>query len=361
MKRKSIFLSLLLIAFCAISTFALTGCGSDLKNLAENFNKIATAYQQTYASSFKEGSVGGITTKYKVDYGNVINDYITSEKEGFTELADTYNVMLAISNSYIDSNKTYLLDYDQKNLTKSAKKAINNLNSSTKSYLKALETFIKEKNSFVNFFENISKGTIGDPERYHLKIFKKAYAQFLSANIDISSNLAKTLEETEMFDLLRAGIASARVAGIVKDYVETKVLVIFNEFLINQTNSVMDWNIYVGKNPELDNLYNSYINKFDTYKTKLVNAGTNYKATFQPGEMGELLDKVNNFFVESEDFYKAAQGIDFPVLAKTYDNNVDEYTNKENKMAKIQLAKLKQFIDITVPNFIDEVVEYLYI
>ena len=348
---------------CIASAFTFAGCGAELKTLKKSTDSLASAYQ-TYETSFQSGYVGGVTTDYKVNYGATVNGFVDSNQEGFGELLSTYNVMLAISNNYFDANIKFLLNYKQQKLSKKAKAAIDDLSKEIKTYIKSLKNFISAKNSMVYYFETYgADNVLGDSSKnYHLRTYKKSYAKFLGENIRLSSKLAKAIERTEIFSLLRATSTTNTDIDIVKDYIEIKMLAVFNEFIINQTSSVMDWSIYRNnpntQNARLNNIYDDMYNKFSSYKSKIVGGNENYRA-FARGEMDTLLDKINNFVLAAEEYYKAVKDVNFLELARNYDNKLDSYS-KKNSMIYIDLEKLEQFIGTTLPCFIDEVYEYLY-
>ena len=359
MKKKNCILSFVLGILCVLSAFTFTGCSNQIDALKTNFQSLETAYQ-SYESSFTNGSVGGFFTNYKLDYGSIVNASIETNSQGFEDLDDVYNIILAISNEYIDSNKEFLLNYNAKNLSKKAENALKTLNDNIKSYQKELKTFIDAKQSMVYYFEQYGvDNALGDNSKsYHLRVYKKAFANFLGKNIAVSLSLAKAIECTEIFDLLKTTTTTNTDIGIVRGYIQAKTLAIFNEFLINQTSSVMNWSLYRGLNDRLDSIYDNYNSAFSQYKTLIVNGGTNYRA-FANGEMETFLDKINNFFLAAEDYYKAVKDVNFSELAKNYDNDLNRYSSAK-KMIFVDIEKLEQFVSTTLPGFIGEVVQYIY-
>lgn len=359
MKKKSLILSFVCAVFGLLATFSLTGCGVSLNDLKGSFDKLDQTYQ-SYSEIFSHGFLAGvIDTDYVVNYGGEVNKYVSQDKENYVELREEYNVMLAISHDYIDTNKAFILNYDFSKLSGKAKDSLKNLNDSIKAYTKELKTFAERRKTMMLFFDQFAEGTRDEgAEQYQLRMFKRAYGNLVSKNIDLSTNLARSIELTEIFDLIKNTATTSTDVSIIKDYIQIKMLPIYNNFMINAISNELDWNVYVGKNAQLDNLVQSVKNSFSLYKTQIVNGGTDYK-NFNSDAMSAVFDKTENFFSEEEMYSKALNEFNIANFMKKYDGNLANYT-KKNKFAASDLDKMEQFITKTVQNFIGEMKEYLF-
>ena len=86
MKFKSLILSLVLGMFTLLATVGLVGCGGDISSkIKSNFEKLDEIYKAN-ETVFYEGNCEGLQTKYLVDYGKTVNDYVLERKEGYAEL-----------------------------------------------------------------------------------------------------------------------------------------------------------------------------------------------------------------------------------------------------------------------------------
>lgn len=359
MKRKSLVLSFVLAIFALCSSFAFVGCDVGLDTLKNSFESLAKTYQ-TYSETFSHGTLAGsIETDYIVNYGDAVNSYVASNKENYADLQEQYNVMLAISHYYIDSNKTYVLSCDYKNLSKAAKQSINKLNKSIKAYEKEIKTFEESRKSMMIFFNQYAEGERNQSaEEYHVRMFKKAYGKLIEKNIDLSTALAKSVELTEIFDLIKNTAITNKDVTIIKDYIQTKMLPIYSEFMLNQIENKISWKIYKGLNSRLDNLVENVKNSFNTYKTQIVN-GVPGSREFTAEQITVLFNKVENFLTEQAVYEKTLKEFDIEKFVVTYNGNLQQY-EKKNALASLDLEKMEQFMQKIMPNFIEEVKEYLF-
>ena len=359
MRRKSIVLSFVLAIFALCSTFAFAGCDVSLDTLKNSFDSLDKTYQ-TYSETFRHGTVAGsIETNYVVNYGDAVNTYVANNKENYVELREQYNVMLAISHYYIDTNKTYVLSCDYKNLSKAAKQSINSLNKSIKAYEKEIKDFEESRKSMMIFFNQYAEGERDQSaEEYHVRMFKRAYGKLIDKNINLSTALAKSVELTEIFDLIKSTAITNNDVTIIKDYIQTKMLPIYNEFMINQLANKISWKVYEGLNSRLDNLVESVKNLFNAYKTQIVN-GSPSGSDFTAEQITVLFDKIENFLTEQAVYEKALKEFDISTFVVTYNGNLEQY-EKKNALASLDFEKMEQFIQKIVPNFIEEVKEYLF-
>lgn len=362
MKKKSLILSFALAIVGLLSTFAFAGCGVSISSLKTTFNSLDKLYAK-YSDVVAAGQLQevGISTNYKVNYGDVVNAYVEDNRDWYVELETKYNVMLAVSEQYIDTNKDYILGYQGK-MSKSAKKSLEKLDKSIKTYEKKFKSFVEKRKTAIAYFNqfNRAEDMYSDSSEYQLLMLKRSYGEMIEANISIANNLARSIELTEIFDLLKTTETTDTDVEIVKNYIQTKILPLYDEFLINEMASKLTWSRYEGKNTRIEALFEEVENQFENYVENFVNGGVHYK-TFEPNQMSELFDKIDNFIIEQDNFIKAIDEFNFARIytyAK-YDGNLEKYC-EDYPLSEVTLEKMEQFVTKTLPNFISEASSYIF-
>ena len=357
MKKRSVILSVVLALVGMLSVFTVTGCGVSTNDLKKSFDSMAETYAN-YSQVFTSGIVNGHASQYYVNYSEKINGYISSHREGFDDLDDIFNATFDLSARYIDENKEVILNYNEKNLTKSAKKMFKTLNKSIKKHKKQIKKFVSARESLVFYFSHFDLDDDPFGSEYHIGEFKKAYAKFASSSIALANNLAKTIEKTEIFDLLRSTETTDSDVGLVKGYIEMKLLKIYNSAILNEITSKIDWSVYEDKNARLKDLVENMHASLDYFNGHLAGS-TSSLQSFDKDKMNELLDKTEEFITESGSFLKALYDFNFSKCAINYDNDLDDYV-KANRFALVDVDKMEQFVNITLNNFMKEVEEFIY-
>ena len=360
MKIRKIALSLVLVLFSFCSAFALVGCGgTSLKTLKESFDEMDAVYAQ-YSTVFKTGSCDGFATKYLIDYGTEVNNLVGNNEVGFKALRSKYNILLSISNDYIDKNKAFIISFKEEDLTKAAKKSIKKLNESVVEYTDYIDEFVKARNSFNEYWRVHGSTANKEAKEAYLREFKREFGALVEKNIEISTNLAKTIEETEIFDLLKAAQPTKDDTTIVKEYLRAKMLPIYSNFLITETETALNWDntLYNGvqTKKDIDAVLETLSNNFEEYKTQFLGDAT---VQLTLDEMKAFLNLIDNFVIESGSYLRALKDLKISELATTYKYDMEKYL-KENKFAEIYFQKIEQFINTTLPNFVEKVVEYIY-
>ena len=360
MKIRKIALSFVLVLFSFCSAFALVGCGNtSLKTLQESFDKMTAVYAQ-YSTVFKSGVCDGFATPYMIDYGTEINNLVGNNEVGFAALNSKYNILLAISSDYIDKNKAFILSFKEEDLTKVAKKSIKKLNESVVEYTDYIDEFVKARNSFDSYWRTHGATANKESKEAYLREFKREFGALVEKNIEISTNLAKTIEETEIFDLLKAAQPTKDDTTIVKEYLRAKMLPIYSNFLITETETALNWDNTLYNNvqtkKDIDAVLDLLSDNFEEYKTQFLGDAT---VQLTLDEMKAFLDLIDNFVIESQSYLKALKGLEISELATTYKYDIEKYV-KDNEFAKIYLQKIEQFINTTLPKFVEKVVDYIY-
>ena len=339
-----------------VAAFGLAGCGDvSVATIKENFETL-NAYYAGHADVFVAGSVDGLETNLKVNFGEKINSYIQQDKAGYGELENLYNVALVISNDYINKNKDYIfrLEENEKSLNKSAKNALKGLNSALTAYTKYVKTFVRERSTFIKQMEDFADDINEETNQVYLRRFKNTFGNLVESNVNLSLKLAETVDATEIFDLLQQveGL-QASDTGLVKEYVRAKMLPIFTEFQITEVANRMNWaNQANGTHKAIITaLMNQVQLQYEKYREVFVAANENYK-TFTKEQLENVFDMYEEFDVQAKAASKALKELDLHKLAVTYDNNMEKYL-KKNKLAEVYLEKLQTFYTSTLPNFVD--------
>lgn len=360
MKVKSLLCSVVL-GFCALfGVLGLTGCKEvNLDTVTDNFLKLEEVYSAN-ADVFKEGTCEGMATKYLIDYGTVVDGFVSENKDGYAELLTKYNAVLVISNDYIDNNKSYVMNLTDEKINADSKKSFKALNNSLLEYTESISDFVRARKSFMEYFAQFNGELGNEANEAHLRKFKKEYGNLVDKNLELSMSLAKSVESTEIFDLLKNTTPTQNDTKIVKEYIRAKMLPIFSEFMISEIENNLNWNAQVATETKtrIDQLLGKLNNSFEVYKARFVKSNENVKVLTNK-EMNSLFEMVENFLVETDEYYKALKGLDISALAVQYDNNLENY-KKTNKLAEVYLEKMEQFINITLPKFVEESLLVIY-
>lgn len=360
MKIKSLLCSFVLGICGVIGIFGLSGCGDvTLETISSNFSKL----EEVYASNsdvFKVGACEGMSTNYLITYGDKVDNFVKENQDGYVELLKKYNVALVISHDYIDNNKSYILNLTEEKLTKDSKKSFKNLNKSLIDYTESIGNFTRARKAFVDYFA-LFEGNLGDEaNEAHLRKFKKAYGDLVSKNIALSMNLARSVETTEIFELLKNTAPTANDTKIMKEYIRAKMLPIYTEFMISEIENNLNWKgqAQTETKTRIDDLLSKLNASFDIYKGRFVNANETLNV-LSGQQMNNLFNIVENFFVETDAYFKALKSLDISTLAVQFDNNLDSY-KKTNPLADVYLEKLEQFVGVTLDNFITASIAIIY-
>lgn len=351
MKIKSLLLSFVLGLTGLLAVFGLAGCGdTSLATIKENYQKLNETYAQ-YAEVFKTGVCEGLNTKYLISYGSVVDNYVDANKSGYVELESRYNMMLAISNDYIDNNIAYVTNFEEKELSGDSKSAINKLNEKLVEYTNSISNFVNARNSFVTYFSEFNGQLNEEADAAYLRRFKKSYGDLVSKNINLSMSLAKAIETTEIFNLLKNTEPTENDTNIIKEYIRAKMLPIFSEFMVTEIENNLNWSATpeTESKSKIDELLSSLSTAFDSYKQHFVTSNTNSnKMTTK--EVNDLFKMIEEFFVETDSYYKALKELNISTFAINFDFDMKKY-KEQNQLAEVYLEKLEQFINFTLNNF----------
>lgn len=375
MKKRSF--AVILACILTLGIMAFAGCGEvKTETLEENYNKMISTCE-TYEKGFFERSgeaddkgvyFDGINTLYKIKtYGDTVDDFIKSENaskdsdKSFAEISTLYNSALVYSMKYIDDNIGFVLN-SNKNSSKQAEEVIKKLNDSIVDYTSYFPTFVKEKNDFQKYFQK--NYTPGEPKQnyeFFLNKFKESFGKLVSKNLNILDNLARSLEEINIFSILSSDNLDPvnEDTFIVKEYVRAKILPIFTRFSVDQINFNFYGTFETETKIRIQNLLKDILAKYDQYKKIFVKKDQDLVVFSKGREIKVVFDLCEKFLTEVNDFYKSAEGLNLSELSNHYENDLSSYLNK-NTYAEIYLLKMEQFIGTTLPQFMQKMDSLLY-
>ena len=358
MKIKKVCLSFVLCLCALMSVFAFSGCGSiSIQEVQKNFTELQESYTK-YAEVFELGTLEGFNTAYVVNYGVSIDGISQTNQKKFDALKNKYNVMLALSSKYIDNNKAYVMALSEDGISAQTKNALQDLYSKIGSYTNYLPTFVEERNNFKNHFTNFASN-----ENANLAVlnkFKKSYGQLVNKNLDIALSLANVMETTEIFELLQATDPTEKDTQIVKDYIATKMLPIFNQLLIEETETNFAFYDYSGgAAEEVKSVVVKLENRFSTFKTSLALSNATCVELENKEEMQALVENAKDFFVEIHNYSNSIKELKIFDLIVNNKNSFEEH-KKYVPFAEIYFEKIDQFVSITLGSFMNNLVSVVY-
>lgn len=361
MKFRNLILSLVICVASILGLVTLGGCNEvSLGVVSENFEKLETTYQQ-YSNIFNSGVSDKITTSYIINYGTKVDSYISENKDGYVELKNIYNSVLIISNDYIDNNKEYVKNLNESKLSDSSKKSLTKLNSSLVAYTKEISKFVNSRKTFVDFFESSSDILTEKENSAYLRKFKKAYGVLIDKNLELAKCLVEVIENTNIFTLLQSTEPTQNDTKIVKEYIRAKMLPIYSEFMIVELENKINWNSQQQTltKDRIDTVLETLKVEFSDYKTNFVNPNRIERKLDSKDEMSDLLSKIEDFFTEIDVYYQALRKLNISSLATNYANDLEEY-KKVNAFADIYLERIEQFVNVSLPSFLDEILLIIY-
>lgn len=357
-KVRNLFLCLLL-CFCSVFTvFGLVGCGSaSVSDVKKNFQKLDATYQ-------KYGEIFTITENKKDEFYILINygsSRIATQIEAggkFEELKSVYNATLVIASQYVDSNREFVTNYESK-LSKSSKKALDNLNESLEDYISSIKSFAKAHAALLDYCNRVNVDT---NDALHVLTFEKAYGKMVQRCVTLSTNVAKFVETTKILSLFKDKNTTPTELDTetVKQYIRAKLLPIYSNFRIKEVGNGMNWVETLDGDGEtkdrIDSLLSELDKQYETFKNIFVRNTAN--KALETEKMNELFDMADRFFVAADEYYSALSGLDIKTLGVKYKNDMKAYS-KKNKLAEIYLDKMEQFIRVVFPNFMNEVNNFI--
>jgi len=232
------------------------------------------------------------------------------------------------------------------------------LNSALVEYMRSINTFVKARLDMIDYFDGITGQISEQADEMHLSLFKKAYGEMISKNLNFSIAMARMVETTEIFDIVSDTAPTLNDSKLLKEYISAKMLPIFAEFRLSEIENKFNYNnsqFNSEAKKKVGDLLDMLDTQFVSYKTNLVANRTPKQLESQEAKKA-LFTMFNNFFVEMEDYFKALKGVNFKsLLTKGMEKHY-----KSNPLAEIYLQKVEQFLSTSLPEFMKEVCSIIY-
>lgn len=279
--------------------------------------------------------------------------YVGSEEidfDEYLELSTLYNETLKLALNFVDSSKDYVLTLNEDSMSSSTKSAITTLNSSLTDYIDSISDFLSALTTLKSHFASHSVSLESDSTS--LLRFKAYYGKMVTSAVTLSVSMEEVVAESGIYDSLKQVTPADGDAETIKEYICAKLLPIFSEFSIGEVASVMKWSATKDGDckSRIQDLLDTLNEHFEEFKTLSATSANNLDSE----TINKLFDYAEMFFVEMESYFDALYGLDLRTLAVTYENNLQNYLS-ENSFAEIYLAKLEQFLNYTLPNFMEQI------
>ena len=280
---------------------------------------------------------------------------LSPNEEGYVELKTIYNKIFALSQNYIDNNKQYILNREDKDLNDASKSAVKTLSKQLNAYKKELERFLLKRRDVINFFdknsEEFNDKTVNADKVY---VFKKDFGALVESNIKLSTALANAVEATQIFERVNSGTPTSIDSKVVKEFVGIRLLPVFSNFKITEMENRgvnLKNEQQNGENKEqIIELVDILDKDFIDYQEYFDQTGEVQKITLE--EMNKLWERINTFLEETDSFFESLKS--FNIFKFSEADYIMENYKKTNSKAEIYLEKMEQYLNITFPSFIKD-------
>ena len=362
MKVKTKLLSLVILLVACFCFVGLAGCCDKkvtIGTLEANYNTLQEIYTKAInEDAFVEQKVDANvnSTKYYINFGSELQKKIDANTAGYVELRNLYNVIFAISNEFIDNTIPWIIGRKDEAISKETQSAVESLNSALVNYTATVRNFLSERTSVIYYFQNeASKYTEAD-NLSSITIFKRTYSAMINANVNFSMALADAIETTNVYEDIYSAEPTQHDCNSIKQYIRAKVLKVFSKFYITEIDSQFNW-----KNSQSDGDakadIQAYLNKLDSnftlYKSVLASQNAPKKVTQE--EIETLWKYTQDFLLETNDYYIALEKLNLSAF------NAARFVYKDyDKQAPLYMHKIDQYLNITLPQFLNEINAILY-
>lgn len=361
---------------CVLSVFSLTGCKSELSTLKSDYEALQLIYSKNkdvFTSGELSYEEGSFQTKYYITFNAKLNEKIDSSafsNATYKELRNLYNLTFAISHDYIDKNMDFILNRNEKELSKRSKEAIKKLDEVLVDYRNSVSDFVRERKSLLDYFSR----DFGSDDQFqeeidenHLMQFKRNFGSFVGKNINLALSLASAIETTDIFTWILETMPTNESIVILKEYIRAKILPIFTSFRIDEVSNKFNWNLANSQDDKktkerMQLLMNSVNSQLTKYEDLFVSSNHTLKsyddADLSVESLNELWALTQNFLKEAEHYYTALRRLDMKGLSLRYWNLEQHLRN--NKWAENDIKKLEQFIRNTLDVYMNQVQTFLF-
>ena len=343
-KRKSI-ISICLVLMFVVMTFALVGCGStSTETISESFTAMYEKLDAQNKVLRKNDAALNTEEYYDLTYGTVVDGYITEERDNYTDLKNFYNPIFSVAMSYIEENREIITRLNDEDLNDETKNLTTELNDKIKEFTNQIDDFMTAYNEFTAFFATYQADEFKEGQLVQLRDFKREYSNFVNSSVKLSLTLSSVVEATGILDNISS-------VGLIKNYICNKILNVYNAFYIVELGN-FNWQgtTQTETKSELDNIITELRNSFSTYITIIQKTGDDL-ATLTTESLAEIRTKTDNFMTEVDAYLKALDNLDIMTLSTVENNNLEEYI-KDNVYARVDINKISQFVNSTLPEFL---------
>lgn len=345
--KKKIFsiLSLLVISLtCAVT---LSGCGSGVgvEDVTKSYETMIETLEEN-SDIFNNAGALNTAEYYEISYGDVVDKYIDDGSKYYVDLKDYYNSVFSFAMSYMSENRTVITNITDEELNSEAKGTLSALKSSIDDFTAGIQDFVDARNRLDLLFQRIEDTSPSADERLtKLRDFKREYVNFVNKSVEMSLSLSNSVEATGILD----DVSNVR---LTKNYICNKILNVYNELYILDIGTFnfaasVDTTTKERIQTLLDTLHDSMLDY-----TALMQM--NNKDTLSEEELGALREMTDKFMTEIDVYVKALDSLDIRTLSVDYKNDMAEYLNHNNR-AEIYLERVENFINISLPEFLNYV------
>lgn len=352
MKKKIIsILSLCVISIASV--IALAGCGGGVTtaDVLESYNAMQEILLENDSVLNKGDTASYRNTKnyYQISYGDVVDEYIQDYDENYVDLRDYYNSVFSFAMSYVDENITVITNLEDEELNSETKRTLSDLKDSIDDFSDSIQNFVDARNRLDIYYQNnvnVANPAENSEIMARLRAFKREYVDFVDKSVQMSLNLSNSVEATGIYE-------DVNNVRLIKNNICNKIIRVYNELYILDVGTFnfaeyQDTNAKIRIQALLDELQNSMTD----YSSIMQLNDVVLKQTLTPEELDELTEMTDKFLTEMDVYVEALDGLDIQTLGVDYNNDMEEYLN-HNERALIYLERVENFINISLPDFLE--------
>ncbi len=342
-KGYKIVLPILLILVSLLAVFSFAGCDTSVTTLSETVSAMNDKLSEL---NFLTKDISKLYTReyYTVSYGETIDDIIESDEgsDSYKELSKYYSAIFSIAMSYFDENIDIVTGLYEEEVS-GIQSEINDLNDKVSIFSDGIQTFATARNEIYRYFNNYESAD-DNQKLVQLRSFKRSYAVFVDNAVEMALSLTNAVEAT-------GELSEISNVQMIKNSICTQLLSSFHEIFVMNIGT-FNWSETdeTSFKTEMEEIIATLEDNFEQYMT-LLEKSSDFK-TLTQDEIVSLKNTASDFLTEMQDFLEALDGLDLRTLAIDYYNNFNSY-HEENTNAEVYLFKIKQFVNISLPNYLN--------
>lgn len=348
MKKKFIsILALLVISVASVVTLAGCGAGIKVENVKASYEAM-TETLVSYDSVLNKGDESVYrNTKdyYQISYGEIVDGYIRSQDENYVELKDYYNSVFSFAMSYVDENIQVITNLLDDEVNSATKKTLKDLKDSIDDFNESVQNFVSARNRLDVYYQNYGSTASEEEKMSRLRTFKRDYVDFVDKSVQMSLSLSNSVEATGILD-------SVEHVRLTKNYILNKILRAYNELYILDIGTFnFKETTPTDTKTRIENVLDKLQVLMNEYSSiMLLNDSAVKELTSE--ELVALKDMMNKFLTEIDVYIEALDTLNVRELCVDYKNEMDEYLT-HNDRAEICLERVENFVNVSLPNFLD--------